>query len=82
MFDLIIVVLGIFGLFLVGSSVLLESLNKLPKNHKMFILLNLLGSILLCINAFFTNAYIFFYLNLFLILVNSYASLKIYKILK
>ena len=82
MFDSFIILFGVCGLFFVGISILLESFNKLPKNHKIFILLNLLGSIFLCINAFFTDAYIFFYLNIFLILVNSYAFLKIYRILK
>ena len=82
MFDIIITLFGVIGLFLVGSSVLLETLNKLPKDHKIFILLNFFGCALLVINAYFTEAYVFLFLNIFLIFINLYGILRVYKILK
>ncbi len=68
--DLIFTLIGIVGFGFVATAIILESFNKLPKDKITFLILNINGSIFLGINAYYFQAYLFVFLNLFMIFAN------------
>jgi hypothetical protein len=76
--DVLALILGIVGACLVGLNYILESLNKLGKDHKMFSWINLVSAILLLFNAFWNSVWVFVGLNLFLISIGVYGLYKVY----
>ena len=78
MLDLLFTILGILGVFLIWLAIVSEVKNKLYKDHHIFILLNMMGTFLLSVNAFYFEVWIFFILNFFLFLTNLYYFYKVY----
>ena len=76
--DFFINLLGIIGLLFIGIAVVLEVKNKLYKDHHIFILLNMIGTLLLSINALYFKVWIFLILNFGLFLINFYYFWRIY----
>lgn len=76
--DFMALTIGIVGAFLVGLNYILESLNKLGKDHKTFGWINLSASTMLLYNAWWNTVWVFVGLNLFLIGVGVFGLYKVY----
>jgi hypothetical protein len=76
--DFLALIIGIIGACLVGLNYILESLNKLGKDHKVFGWINLTASALLLYNAWYNSVWVFVGLNIFLISVGVFGLYKVY----
>ena len=76
--DFLVLLLGISGAFAVGINYILESLNKLSKDHKTFGWINLYASVALLYNAWYNNAFVFVGLNIFLMLIGLFGLYNVY----
>lgn len=68
--NFIFTIIGVIGFLFVATAIILESFNKLPSDKKIFLILNIIGSILLGLNAYYINSNLFVFLNLFMIFAN------------
>ncbi|MCA9486147.1 MAG: hypothetical protein H6500_00665 [Candidatus Woesearchaeota archaeon] len=73
MIEEILLLFGISGIIAIALSVVLETLNKLGKNHITFVLLNVYGSFALFIYALYYHTWLFVTLNAFLTGVGIYS---------
>lgn len=76
--DFLVLIIGIIGACLVGLNYILESLNKLGKDHKVFGWINLTASVLLLYNAFYNSAWVFVGLNIFLVAIGVFGLYRVY----
>ncbi len=76
--NFLVLILGIIGACLVGLNYILESLNKLGKDHKTFGWINLSASALLLYNAYYNSAWVFVGLNIFLVAVGVFGLYRVY----
>lgn len=79
MLDLVVTLIGISGVFAIGSSILLESLNKLDRKHHIFSILNLYGNSTLFFYSYYNWIWLFFVLNGFLFCISLYSVINVYK---
>ena len=70
--NLLVLFIGISGILAIGTNFLLEVTNKIEKNHHIFTLINLYGSVALCVYSFYNKVWLFVILNGFLILISVY----------
>lgn len=78
MLETIMLCVGVSGVIAIAMNFILEISNKLDKEHKIFSLLNLYGSLTLFIYAFYGKVWLFVVLNGFLILVGLYGIWKVF----
>jgi len=78
MLEILMLGIGISGVIAIAVNFILEITNKLDKDHKIFSLLNLYGSVSLFIYALYGKVWLFVILNGFLILVGLYGVYKVY----
>jgi hypothetical protein len=64
--------MGWVGAIVLLTAYTLNILQKLDNNSNSFLIINLLGGALLTINAYITESYPFFVVNLFWVLVSIY----------
>ena len=76
--NFVVLLVGISGAFAVGLNYILESLNKLDKDHKTFGWINLYASSALLWNAWYNSVWVFVGLNIFLILIGMFGLYKVY----
>lgn len=79
MLDTLMLLIGISGVLCVAMNFILESTNKLPKDHHLFAILNLYGSFALFIYSVYNKVWLFVILNSFLILVGIYGLYKVFE---
>ena len=70
--DTIITILGIIGVIILGIDILLEVLNKLKKDHKLFSTLYVFANFLLFVYSLYFEVWLFVILNGFLLCVGIY----------
>ena len=70
--DLFITILGIIGVIILGTDILLEVLNKLKKDHKLFSSLYVTANLFLFIYSIYFQVWLFVILNGFLFGVSIY----------
>ena len=70
--DLIVTLLGILGVIILGADILLEVLDKLNRNHKLFSTLYVIANFLLLVYSIYFNVWLFVVLNGFLFGVGIY----------
>lgn len=76
--DMVMLVFGISGALAVGLNYILEALNKLSKDHKVFSWVNLYASIALLTYSWYGEVWLFVGLNLFLSLVGIFGLYEVY----
>lgn len=79
MIDTIVLIIGISGVVAIALNFLLEASNKLGKDHHMFAIINLYGSLALCFYSFYEEVWLFVVLNGFLILVGIYGIISVFR---
>ena len=77
--DIIMLLFGISGVLAIAMQFLLESMNKLGKNHHTFAWINLYGSVALFSYSLYNSVWLFVVMNGFLILVGLYGLWKVFK---
>jgi lipid-A-disaccharide synthase-like uncharacterized protein len=70
--DTIVKLIGILGLIIIIITFILESSNKLSRNHKKYIILFSSGSLFLTVYSILTKEIIFLILNGFGVLIGIY----------
>lgn len=78
MLENIILIIGISGVFAIALNFILEVTNKLGKDHKMFVWLNIYASSALFLYSYYNKVWLFVLLNGFLIIVGFYGLSKVY----
>jgi len=78
MIETISLIIGITGVIAIAANFLLEALNKLGKDHKVFAWVNLYGSSALCFYSLVFKVWLFVGLNGFLILTGIYGLYEVY----
>jgi len=69
---------GVSGALAVGLNYLLEALNKLSKDHKLFSWINLYASVALFSYSWYWEVWLFVGLNLFLSLIGLFGLYEVY----
>lgn len=70
--DLFVTVLGIIGVIMLGIDILLEVLDKIPKDHKLFSTIYVIANFLLFVYSWYFAVWLFVILNGFLLMVGIY----------
>ena len=78
MLDLLFLLIGISGVFVIALNFILEATNKLGKDHHMFTYLNLYGSGALLVYSWYNAVWLFVILNGFLVGVGLYGLYKVH----
>lgn len=78
MLDLLFLLLGISGVIAIALNFVLESADKLGKDHKTFAWINLYGCSALFAYSYYESVWLFVVLNAFLIAVGVYGLYKVY----
>ena len=71
--DAVMTGIGIFGIALLGLDVLLESTNKLDKDHKLFTKIYVIANFLLLLYSAYFQIWLFVVLNGILLGIGVYA---------